>query len=76
MLFEVGHNEMGDADEVEYVLPKDTSDMHKGMGFPKLDPVALTSRLAQGRLAQGTVPCVLLWHFGIVASPFWPVRRQ
>lgn len=41
VLFEVGHDEIGDADEVEYVLPKDASRMLEGMGFPKLDPVAL-----------------------------------
>lgn len=41
VLFEVGHDEIGDADEAEYVLPKDASRMLEGMDFPKLEPVAL-----------------------------------
>lgn len=41
MIFEVGHDEIGDADEAEYVLPKDASDMLEHMDFPKLDPIAL-----------------------------------
>lgn len=41
VLFEVGHNEIDDADEAEYVLPKDASDMLESMGFPRLNPVAL-----------------------------------
>lgn len=41
VLFEVGHDEIGDADEAEYVLPRDASEMLKAMGFPDLDPVAL-----------------------------------
>lgn len=41
VIFEVGHDEIGDANEAEYVLPRDASDMLGAMGFPKLDPVAL-----------------------------------
>ncbi len=41
VIFEVGHDEIGDADEAEYVLPRDASDMLGAMGFPELDPVAL-----------------------------------
>lgn len=41
VLFEVGHDEIGDADEAEYVLPRDASEMLENMGFPKLDPVGL-----------------------------------
>lgn len=41
VVFEVGHDEIGDADEAEYVLPQDASDVLQSMGFPKLDPVAL-----------------------------------
>lgn len=39
--FEVGHNEIGDADVAEYIFPKEASDMLISMGFPELDPVAL-----------------------------------
>lgn len=41
VIFEVGHDEIGDADEAEYVLPRDASEMLGAMGFPELDPVAL-----------------------------------
>lgn len=41
VLFEVGYDEIGDADEVEYVLPKDASNMLESLSFPKLAPVAL-----------------------------------
>lgn len=41
VIFEVGHNEVGDADEAEYVLPRDASKMLVSMGFPELAPVAL-----------------------------------
>lgn len=41
VVFEVGHDEIGDADEAEYVLPRDASEMLEAMGFPELDPVAL-----------------------------------
>lgn len=40
VVFEVGHDEIGDAGEAEYVIPKDASDMLQSMGFPKLDSVA------------------------------------
>lgn len=41
VVFEVGHDEIGDADEAEYVLPRDASDMLIAMGFSELEPVAL-----------------------------------
>lgn len=41
ILFEVGHDEIGDAEEAEHVLPKEASAMLESMGFPKLAPVAL-----------------------------------
>lgn len=41
VVFEVGHDEIGDADEAEYVLPRDASEMLVSMGFPELAPVAL-----------------------------------
>ncbi|NHM13550.1 nucleotidyl transferase AbiEii/AbiGii toxin family protein [Xiamenia xianingshaonis] len=41
VIFEVGHDEIGDADESEYVLPKEASTMLESMGFPKLAPVSL-----------------------------------
>ena len=41
VVFEVGHDEIGDADEAEYVLPRDASEMLGAMGFPEIDPVAL-----------------------------------
>lgn len=41
VVFEVGHDEIGDADEAEYVLPRDASEMLGAMDFPEIDPVAL-----------------------------------
>lgn len=38
---EVGHNEIGDADEVEYVLASDVSDMFVELGFPRPRPIPL-----------------------------------
>lgn len=37
----IGHDEIGDADKVDYVLPNDASDMLESRGFPKFGPVAL-----------------------------------
>ncbi len=47
---EVGHNEIGDADEPDLVLPEDANAILEGMGFPPLGPVpvmALHHQIAQ-----------------------------
>lgn len=38
---EVGHNELGDADEPEHVLPPDVALMFHELGFPEPDPLPL-----------------------------------
>lgn len=38
---EVGHNEIGDADEADYCLADDVADIFEELGFPRPDPVAL-----------------------------------
>ena len=47
---EVGHNEIGDADEVEYALAGDVADMFVQLGFPRPRPIpimALHHQIAQ-----------------------------
>lgn len=39
VLFEVGHDEIGDADEPEMVEPKEANRLLESMGFPALGPV-------------------------------------
>lgn len=36
---EVGHNEIGDADEVDYIVPKDANGILEQLGFPALGPL-------------------------------------
>lgn len=36
---EVGHDEIGDADEVDYVIPKDANGILEQLGFPALAPL-------------------------------------
>lgn len=38
---EVGHNEIGDANNPEYVIPAEANSYLSKLGFPSLDPVAL-----------------------------------
>lgn len=37
--FEVGHNEIGDADDPDMLVPEDVSRMFVALGFPPLDPM-------------------------------------
>lgn len=39
--FELGHNEIGDADQADMVVPEDAAAMLSAMGFPGLSPIAL-----------------------------------
>ncbi len=41
VLLEVGHNELGDADEPERMLPPDIARMFRELGFPDPDPLPL-----------------------------------
>ena len=41
VVFELGHNEIGDADEPEYVFPAEAARMLVAMGFPKPSPIAM-----------------------------------
>ncbi len=41
--FELGHNEIGDADDADLVVPKDAARMLKAMAFPEPSPVSLMS---------------------------------
>lgn len=47
---EVGHNEIGDADEPDFVSPEDANAVLKNLGFPPLGPIpvmALRHQIAQ-----------------------------
>ena len=47
---EVGHNEIGDADEPDFVSPEDANAVLEGLGFPPLGPIpvmALRHQIAQ-----------------------------
>lgn len=39
--FELGHNEIGDADDADMVVPADADFMLSSMGFPPLEPIPL-----------------------------------
>ena len=39
--FELGHNEIGDADDADMVVPADVDSMLFSMGFPPLEPIPL-----------------------------------
>lgn len=39
--FELGHNEIGDADDADMVVPADADSMLSNMGFPPLEPIPL-----------------------------------
>jgi hypothetical protein len=39
--FELGHNEIGDADDADMVVPADADSMLSSMGFPSLEPIPL-----------------------------------
>lgn len=41
--FELGHNEIGDADTADLVMPKDASSMLLSMGFAELKPIPVMS---------------------------------
>lgn len=41
VVFELGHNEIGDADEPEMVYPAEANRMLETMGFPDLEPIPL-----------------------------------
>lgn len=41
--FELGHNEIGDADDADMVVPIDADSMLSSMGFPPLQPIPLMS---------------------------------
>ena len=48
--FELGHNEIGDADEPDFVVPKDANATLSALGFPAIPPVptmALHHQIAQ-----------------------------
>lgn len=48
--FELGHNEIGDADDPDYVMPEDANRLLAALGFPGLPPVpmmALHHQIAQ-----------------------------
>ena len=47
---EVGHNEIGDADEPDFVSPEDANAILENLGFPPLGPIpvmALRHQIAQ-----------------------------
>lgn len=46
---EVGHNEIGDADEADYEIAADIAEMFATLGFPEPSPVALLPRIPETR---------------------------
>lgn len=43
---EVGHNEIGDADEPDFVSPEDANAILENLGFPPLGPIPASWRCA------------------------------
>lgn len=41
VILEVGHNEIGDAEDPDMLVPGDLSDIFERLGFPPLDPIPL-----------------------------------
>ncbi|WP_294164077.1 nucleotidyl transferase AbiEii/AbiGii toxin family protein [uncultured Senegalimassilia sp.] len=61
---EVGHNEIGDADEPDFVSPEDANTILKGLGFPPLGLIpimALRHQIAQ-KLHAVSVPSSMRAH--------------
>lgn len=61
---EVGHNEIGDADEPDFVSPEDANAVLEGLGFPPLGPIpvmALRHQIAQ-KLHAASAPGSMRAH--------------
>ena len=61
---EVGHNEIGDADEPDFVSPEDANAVLEGLGFPPLGPIpvmALPHQIAQ-KLHAASAPGSMRAH--------------